>query len=777
MSNARSTRRLSPVSTTVATVLSLPPLVGLAHAGETDPTKAPDTVKLETLDVEGEAAKPLSSPKFSEPIRDTPQTLVVVPKLVIEQQGAQTLSDVLRNTPGITFAAGEGGNVAAGDSFFMRGFDSSGSIFIDGVRDTGNYTRDVFNFEQVEIAKGPAGADSGRGGSSGYVNLVTKTPTLQRAHTITGLVGSDDQYRSTIDLNEPLSLASVPGAAVRLNALWQDSGVPGRKDVENSSWAVAPSLVVGLGTPTRVVVAASHLQQDNLPDSGLPVVALPSGVLYPSSVAAPTQSVNQENFYGLENEDFDHIKVQTALARVEHDVSKSIKLSNQTKVARNHRDSLTSYIQSSAVTASTFAAATTPVNPATGAPPASYVSYVPATATVTPRRTRVEQTNTVVSNQTNASLAFETGPVAHALNTGLEFTREWQFTPTWQATGGPSTNLYTPDAGRSATVAQTPYKPAGNPYAQSRTDTDALYLFDTLKFGPRWSLNLSTRAERYRTDYSALSAATPSAPAQVYSSLSANDTIYSHKAGLVFKPAPAGSLYVAYGNSSTPPGSGFTLSATASNQNNPNLDPQETENLEAGVKWDFVGGRLSTSLAVFSTENKNVVSTDVVTGLVTQDISQKVEGVEFGISGRITERWLVFGGLGYLDSKYEAAGTTSAANDGASLRFTPRLSGSLWTTYILPFNLTVGAGAQYSDSVVRSTANGGPVAGTSPSVYSVPEYWLFSAMADYAFSRNLSVRLNVQNLTDEDYFRLNNNGGRYYPGVARSYTLSATWKF
>ena len=384
-------------------------------------TDAP--VKLDAVTVADTQGKLLASPKFTEPLRDTPQTIVVVPKLVIEQQGATSLSDVLRNTPGITFAAGEGGNVASGDSFFMRGFDASGNIFIDGVRDTGAYSRDVFNLEQVEIAKGPAGADNGRGGTSGYINLASKTPHLETIRSGTLLVGTAGQRRATLDLSEPLAITGLKGAGVRVAAMWQQGGVSGRDEIENKSWGVAPSLALGPGTPTRVTVAASFQRIDNLPDSGLPIVALPTGTLYPAGLAAPTRAVSQENFYGLAS-DFDRTSVESLTARVEHDFNRELRASNQTRLARNDRDALNTYIQSAAVTASTFAAATTPPNPATGAPPASYVSYDPVAATITPRRIRTQQENEILSNQTNLTALFTTGLIAHSASGGLEFSRE-----------------------------------------------------------------------------------------------------------------------------------------------------------------------------------------------------------------------------------------------------------------------------------------------------------------------------------------------------------------
>ena len=140
---------------------------------------------------------------------DTPQTVNVIPETLFRQQNARTLTDVLKNTPGISFEAGENGFASGTNNFSLRGFNTSGSIFVDGARDNGSYTRDVFNVEQVEVFKGPA-ADNGRGGAGGYVNQVTKTPTLQ-SFIAGGASFGFDQYdseprrRATLDTNQVIN--------------------------------------------------------------------------------------------------------------------------------------------------------------------------------------------------------------------------------------------------------------------------------------------------------------------------------------------------------------------------------------------------------------------------------------------------------------------------------------------------------------------------------------------------------------------------------------------
>ena len=195
----------------------------------------------------------------------------MVSKEVLKQQGATTLSQALRNTPGVTFLLGENGNTATGDSIFMRGFDTQGSIFVDGIRDLGTVSRDTFNTEQVEIAKGPAGPDYGRGAASGYVNLASKVPTTEDVTSGTASYGTSSNARITGDFNHQFEGTD---AAMRLNIMGQDGEVDGRDFIERKGWAFAPSLAFGLEGETRSYFYLLHSEQDNTPDGGIPVIGL-----------------------------------------------------------------------------------------------------------------------------------------------------------------------------------------------------------------------------------------------------------------------------------------------------------------------------------------------------------------------------------------------------------------------------------------------------------------------------------------------------------------------
>ena len=219
----------------------------------------------------------------------------------------------------------------------------------------------------------------------------------------------------------------------------------------------------------------------------------------------------------------------------------------------------------------------------------------------------------------------------------------------------------------------------------------------------------------------------------------------------------------------TPPGTAnFTLSAQANNQNNPNVEPQESTNYEVGAKWDFAGGRLSLTSALFHTENRNVIFTvdaAAIPPIYNQDDAQRVNGVTVGAMGRITDRWEVLANVGYLDAELHSQ---NAANDGNHLTLTPSFSGSVWTTYRLPIPLRIGGGIRYTDDVFINAAN----------TIRSPGYHVADALVEYDVNSHLSLRVNVYNMTNERYIRnVNNNGGRYNPGHPRSALVTTNVRF
>ncbi|CAN5441227.1 catecholate siderophore receptor Fiu [soil metagenome] len=700
-----------------------------------------------------------SSPKFTQPLINTPQTITVIKKELLREQGATTLSEALRNTPGVTMLMGENGNTASGDSIFMRGFDTSGSIFVDGIRDLGSISRDIFNIEQVEVVKGPSGADIGRAASSGYVNLSSKVPFGDSYSTGSLSLGTSDRKRATIDLNRPLDIG-IPGTAVRLNLMAQDYGVPGRDDVKKKSYGFAPSLALGLNTPTRAYFYALHSKQDNRPDGGVSTIGLGkfyNAILSPAGITPP--KVDSKNFYGSLG-DHEDIEINMFTARIEHDLAPGITVRNSSRYGRSTQTSVLTGVN-----------ALGNVGTAT-APSSNFDSY-----TVARSRQGKYQENEILTNQTNITAELGSGNVKHSVTGGVEFIYEKQYTPSYAVVGTQgAANLYNPSVNDVfQPVART------GAFSKGNTLSAAVYAFDTLKIGEQWQLTGGARIERYKTEYNAVAlstaAANPTLPVGTLlpTSLDHVGNLVSWKVGALYKPLPNGSVYVSFANSKQPPGgSGFALSTAANSANNPNLDPQEGTNIELGTKWDFMGGKLAVTGAVFRSENKNELVQDPIdTTVYTQIGKRRVDGVELSVVGQVTNELNISAGLAVMDPKITNA---AAATQGGTIQWSPKVAFTSWATYKFPFGLTLGGGVRYVDTAT-TTSNVANLA-TVTGITEMPSYWVADAVVGYEINKNVSLQLNLYNLFDKEYLASVNNGrSRYYPGVPRSALVTANVQF
>jgi len=298
--------------------------------------------------------------------------------------------------------------------------------------------------------------------------------------------------------------------------------------------------------------------------------------------------------------------------------------------------------------------------------------------------------------------------------------------------------------------------------AEGKTNTAAVHVFDGFDIGSRVRLNGGVRVEAYDTTSHAVSAL------GVATDLDGSDILVSGKAGILYRLNASGNIYASYGSSLTPPGSAnFQLNAAATNQNNPNVDPQESTNYEVGTKWDL-GGRLQLSGAYFYTENKNVifvVDASAVPPIFNQDDGQRVKGIAFGVVGRITPRWDVNMSVQYLDTQ---VASQNPATTGRRLTLTPEYSGSLWTTVRLPRDIRIGGGIRHTDAVFVNAAN----------TILVPGYTVADAVVEAPIGQRLTLRVNAYNVTDRVYVRnINNNAGRYNPGTPRTFLVSTAVRF
>jgi len=755
------TRKYAPRATMLATATlaaGFSPLT--AQAADADGAGGgAQATDLDKVQVRGSWFAP-SSPKFTAELLDTPKSVAVVSEKTIQEIGATSLVDALRMVPGITFGAGEGGN-STGDRPFLRGFDGQSNMFVDGLRDVGTQTREVFNLEQLEVVKGPSSAYGGRDSGGGSINLVSKTPKLRNETSVSMGAGTDSYARGTVDGNYVLG----DGIAARVNLLKHESDIAGRDAANVSRWGIAPSIAFGLNGPLQLIASHYHLETDDLPDAGGFPYADPATGTTTGKPLVP----DRNNYYGLKDRDFQRTRADISTIDASYDLG-GHKLRNIARLGNTSNDYLWTQPDDS--------------------------KNNPLTNGTLWRRTNNRAIDTrTFADQLSLTGAFQTGGLKHSYSAGVEYSEEKSSKgsyiiggagtnnpltgnqtcrTTGAATGYNCTDFYNPDP-NDPWAATHPVTRSGKALdATQKTTTTSIYAFDTIELSAKWLVNLGLRWDDYSTE-----AFTPSSGLRLRND---NDFL-NYQAGVVFKPAQNGSIYLSYGTSSTPPGMDSGEGNDSISAAVQNLEPQETKNYELGTKWDLFDQRLNLTAAIFHTVMNNArATTDAGT---TENIGEKeIDGLEIGITGRITDRWSVSGGYTYLDSELKKNGYVCAVsvprgqpcpagayipspNDGNLFPNTPRQAATLWTTYVFPFGLTIGGGASYVDRQYGDAAN----------TKWVPGYTRWDAMASYAIQDNISLQLNLQNLTDKIYFT--KAYASHYASIApgRSATLTLNVKF
>ena len=691
----------------------------------------------ESVAVIGEAT--LQSPKYTAPLVDTPATVVVIPKQVIEQQNAANLRDVLRNTPGITMSIGEGGSggTSSGDNVLVRGFSARNDIYVDGARDPGLVNRDAFDLETVEVAKGPSSVTGGRGNTGGSINMVTKEPETQPETTLRFTGGNGDYKRFTLDTNHRFT-DTIGG---RLNGVWQDTGYPGRDVAKYRTWGFAPSLTLGMGRPTSVTLNYFHMQQNNIPDWGLPT-------LLPDTAIAKGITVNDlnfSNFYGIASRDYEDTRTQSGAVIVHHRFGEQFTLRNLLRYGRNYRD-----------------AVLTPPRPVTTAAGqgSGDPGYDPTIPQIRRTDTKYQHRNDqIIINQSDATIGFGTGPVKNEVDFGLELSRDIQptyaFTDLFTYGRPPVDDLFNP----TPYVDYTPAYARTGAISDAHANTVAFYAFDTLRFGKHWLVNLGLRWDRVSADYRAVAATSATGVPGAKSVFGRVDEAPSGRAGITYKPMAKASIYAAFSTSFVPAFDGtLGLTLTAAGVNGQTLPPEKTRNVEFGTKWDFTRG-LGATLSFFQIEKTNAKTTDL-TGATVLAGDQRVKGVELGLSGKVTSRWVVFGGVSAMSGKVIQSDIASEID--AQLPYVPHANVNMWSSYQVTRKLTVAGSIAFSSGQFFNQTGGFLLVGggTTPNpkyaqnaaaIQALSKYWLYNVSASYECSRHFTIQVNGLNLNNARY--------------------------
>ena len=780
--------------------------------------------------VNGERIRDQEDAKAVAPLVDTPRSIVVLPSDVIEQTGSTSLQDALRTVPGITFGAAEGGN-PIGDRPFIRGFDSQGSIYVDGVRDLASQSREVFATDSVQIVRGSDSTLGGRGSAGGTINIISKLPQDATFGAVSGSYGNADFKRVTGDLN--LKVSDTVG--FRIEGLYHDQNFAGRDAIYANRWGVAPSFTIGLGTPTRLTASYYYLESHELPDSGLPYAYVCSATLCNApgtgtilsqpaigdftTFDGQTRHIDRSVFYGLRSRDFRDATTNQAMVRAEHDFGK-LTLRNTARFSHSDQAYIFLLPDDSNGDVYGFPLTGAAVNPADGGNKLTGGGYVWRRG-----NTRYGYSESII-DQTDLFGKIDTGPIQHSIALGTEFswekTRRGAFVEATGATISPRcdtftvaryycTSLFTPNPNdpwvnyaSDTSAVQTPIvKGAANTETQNDASTQAAYAFDSITLIPQLIVNLGARYDRFRSTLIPAVAAGVAAPR-----LSRTDELFNWQAGAVFKPTRQTSLYASYATAATPPNSilgegrednALPTSPTTVAGNLDQLRVQKTRSYEVGAKASLFHDRLALGAAAFKTDIENArVTIDANT--VAFLGRTRIKGIELTASGTILPGWTIFGGYTYLDPIVLDGGNqalTAAAvpgraaqtvyvpsiNTGKQVPQTVRNSFTASTNVTVFKRFQLGGTAIYNDrqyggyadnrSAVQNAAGVVTINPATKTIYrSVPSYWRFDARASVDLTRNLTLSVNAQNITDKVYF--NQAYASHYASIAPGRTVFGT---
>lgn len=714
MSGPRTTRKtpVNPLSQLISRALYGAPLaLVLSTNALAQQATAQDATTLDGIEVVGDkdeyqVLRISSATKTDTPLRDVPQSVTVISQGLIRDQAMQNMGDVVRYVPGVQMAQGEGHR----DAPILRGNTSTADFFIDGLRDDVQYYRDLYNVERVEVLKGPGGMIFGRGASGGLIYRVTKQADWSNARNLGLTVGSWDSYRVTGDVDQALN----DSLAVRVTGFYEDSD-SFRDEVTLERWAINPTLTWRLSDDTQVEVGYEHFEDDRVTDRGVP-----------SYLGRPLR-IDEATFFGSAELSPTWAEIDALTARVRHEFSPQVTLVNQTRVA--NYDKFYQNVFPGAYTAATNRVAISAYNNLT------------------------ERKN--ILNQTDLTAKFATGAVQHTLLAGLELGR--QETDNYRQTG--YFTAVSPTATSDFVTLPNTHYTGPVQFRQSATDADnnsvaktaALYVQDQIEFSPHWQALLGVRFDRFEADLYNRRTAT---------SLSSSDDLVSPRAGLIYKPTEATSIYASYAISYVPRAGEQLASLTASNRA---LDPEKFTNKEVGFKWD-IHDALSFTAAVYQLDRTNVAITDP--NNPTQSLlvdGQRVKGLELGLAGNLTEQWQVMAGYAYQDSQVQTPG----AQNGNQLGQVPENSFSLWNRYDFTPRFGAGLGVIYRDDVFVS----------SDQAVVLPSFTRVDAAVYYAITPSLRLQANIENLLDEEYYASAHSNTNIMPGTPRALRVGIDWRF
>ena len=678
--------------------------------------------------------------KGNQELRDIPQSVTVVTEKLMDDRNLDTVKDALKNTAGISFLAAEGGE----EDIRLRGFplQSTGDLFIDGIRDPAFYERDTFNLDRLEVLRGSASMLFGRGSTGGAVNQVSKAPRLITEHEVATTVGNHGYRRLTGDFN----IKTGDNAALRINAMTTSADNNGAgSSLDKKGLALAYRL--GIGTADEFLASLYQLDNNNGMNYGMPWIRPNAGSPVSDTTTLP---LDPKAYYGLAS---DYNKGSATMATLGHihRFSSNSELKTQVRVGKFDRDQR-------AGTVRIGAAALQP-----GGRAVTLDNFGPRTVLTRGTQLKIQDMETV-HLQSDFCNKFAALGVGHELLAGVDFANEKKtvYAARSAAQGGvnlikPNTLAGTPDDGASVNEASRVLRPSSD----FSSNGMGLYAQDLIQVAPHWKVLLGLRHDSMSGDYNTY--AIPNAAPGPVSTTAYRQKIsaWSKRAGLLYQPNPLHSYHLSYGTSFNT--SGDTYSYSAATVNTP---PESSRNIELGAKLDSADKRFSTRLALFHSTKLHERNTDPLINLAVLSGKRHAAGAEIDVSGRLTPGWEVYGSFMWMPSARIDIGAAGAEGQGSRPSLTPVYSGTLWTTYQLTPKFRVGGGLNFRGEQTPIRNPG----------WKVPGFVTGDLMAEYAVNDMLAVKANLSNITNKLYAD-SLYSGHYIPGAGRLFQVTASVKF
>jgi catecholate siderophore receptor len=681
-------------------------------------------------------AKRLSDVKHTRDIADTPQTMTVMTKELIEDSGKTELKDILSAQPGITLGTGEGGN-SFGDRYIIRGYEARSDVFTDGLREPGLITRETFAIEQVEISKGPSSTFAGRGSTGGSVNVVTKKASLDDDFTtLEAGVGTDNYTRYSVDTNSVIT----DQFALRFNALYSDADIPDRDPAKEQRQGMLLSGVYEATDDLTISADYYYFESDDKTDPGV-------------QLDRSTGVIDKKiQYIGQDGLDFQQTKANIFTTKVDWKLSENVTLENKTRLGKANNAFIVSAYNTR------FDAGIRPFS--------------------------AWQQNEYIGNQTN--VLFNTTLFGKANNfvTGIEYAKETVDTGNYTVSTDATVAMINPYAPDNSSWTGTISKNDSN---HNEIKTISAYLMDTITLSDDWEVFTGVRYDHF--DYSLVTTS---------DEYDYGDGLWNGHFGLVYSPWENGNIYASWSTSSNINGGevdagtncGYGGLCTDSSGSY-NAEPENSENLEIGTKWNLFDNNLLLTAALFQTTKDNVIEGGVdsySSGGSLNTGKNRVEGIELGLAGNITTKLSGQMGMAFMNSETLESyfdGTKAVTGRGGAISYPDYIgmpkanfakrSVSAQLKYELTPKFNFGGNLTYSSGMLGGQPDQGSASDT---MIRKPSYTVFDIFASYQFTKELGIRANIQNLTDKDYYTAIYRGGDIiYVGDARSANVNLTYKF